>query len=352
MPILMFLSGMLLPRSMRKPPGLYIIGKLRHIGWPYVVWTIVTLVFLFFGSQLAGSGSFTPRRLLQILLDPTTFTWYLAYLILFYLLALALPDRFRGFFIPATFIICAIVHDGDGWSRLTYLLGFFLLGDLVMRKRKKLSRVRKYQFFVPFCGVIAAIWLGLSAVRVIHRYEVIGAIGVLCTIVILIPCMSRLYPTRVGRIFAGVGRDSLIYYVTHWPIVTAGVHIANKLGVDNWWILFLALTTSGLLVPFGVVILKRRYPVVDALYAWPTPPGERSGSRANSSGDGYQQPGVSEAECAAPAEGAQREEQVVPGDGRPQRAIEESNAMPTVGEAPPQIQGPMSQTRPTSPARW
>ncbi|NSX38244.1 acyltransferase family protein [Pseudarthrobacter oxydans] len=37
MPTLMLMSGMLLPRSLRKPVGAYLRGKLFVIGWPYLL---------------------------------------------------------------------------------------------------------------------------------------------------------------------------------------------------------------------------------------------------------------------------------------------------------------------------
>lgn len=43
-PLLFLLSGMLLRGAVQKPAARYYIGKARHVAWPYVVWTLVTVV--------------------------------------------------------------------------------------------------------------------------------------------------------------------------------------------------------------------------------------------------------------------------------------------------------------------
>lgn len=51
MPALMFLSGMLLHRSLSKSASLYFGGKARKIAWPYVLWSLI-------GLMLAGDVIF------------------------------------------------------------------------------------------------------------------------------------------------------------------------------------------------------------------------------------------------------------------------------------------------------
>lgn len=53
-PLLFLLSGMLLRGAVRKPPVAYYVGKLRHVFWPYVVWTLITTLA---GGSLAALAS-------------------------------------------------------------------------------------------------------------------------------------------------------------------------------------------------------------------------------------------------------------------------------------------------------
>lgn len=52
MPILMFLSGLLLPLSLAKPWVVYLRGKLRKIAWPYLLWSFLHLGVLVAASSL------------------------------------------------------------------------------------------------------------------------------------------------------------------------------------------------------------------------------------------------------------------------------------------------------------
>lgn len=65
-PTLVLLSGLLLPRSLRKPAGEYVRGKIRGLAWPYLVWTVIVAAFLLLGSHLAGKGVATVTSVLMV----------------------------------------------------------------------------------------------------------------------------------------------------------------------------------------------------------------------------------------------------------------------------------------------
>lgn len=43
-PALLVLSGLLLGRSLAKPLPTYYLGKVRHIAWPFLVWSLIYLL--------------------------------------------------------------------------------------------------------------------------------------------------------------------------------------------------------------------------------------------------------------------------------------------------------------------
>ena len=49
MPALLFASGLLLARSLRRPPGRFLAGKLRGLLWPWLLWSAVMLPILGWG---------------------------------------------------------------------------------------------------------------------------------------------------------------------------------------------------------------------------------------------------------------------------------------------------------------
>ncbi|MUK02436.1 acyltransferase family protein [Vibrio cholerae] len=82
MPVLMFLSGVLLPQSVAKPGQEYFAGKVSMVAWPYLLWSLIIL---------AASGDLRPAALGQIFYLSPTYLWYLWFILVFY--ALAYPLR-------------------------------------------------------------------------------------------------------------------------------------------------------------------------------------------------------------------------------------------------------------------
>lgn len=146
MPLLVFLSGMLLTRSLTKSPGAYALGKARGLAWPYVVWSV---------AFLAVVGDLTADSLLAVLGSPLSHLWYLSYLLGYYALAWGL-HALRVPFLPVVLVSlgAAGMLDG-GWCRMVFLFAFFAAGHLYVQRRHVLEERA------------SAAWVGLSAAVVL-----------------------------------------------------------------------------------------------------------------------------------------------------------------------------------------
>src|SRR5690606_791284 len=51
MPMLMFLSGLLVAGSLQRPAGEYLWGKVRRILWPIIVWTLIYVSANYLGGS-------------------------------------------------------------------------------------------------------------------------------------------------------------------------------------------------------------------------------------------------------------------------------------------------------------
>lgn len=268
-PTLMFCSGLLLARSLTKPPRQYLVGKLRHIGWPWLVWTAVIVGFLWFGSSVAGDGNYGPERLVELVLSPTTYTWYLAYLLAFYVVALVVPAVVRTAAIPLLLIASMLLNDGDGWTRVTFLLAFFFLGDVAARYRVRFEGLaRRPVVFV--IASLAAVGTAVASTQLPGlRYDLVAAVGVVGLVLVAVPLGGWVATTVVGRGLAAMGRDSIVYYTTHWIVVTLSVHILGRVGLDQGTLMVIVLLVLGLAVPWAMAWLSHRSRIVSALYSWP-----------------------------------------------------------------------------------
>lgn len=269
-PVLIFCSGMLLPRSLAKPAGQYVMGKLRHIAWPYVVWTTAVVVLLVGGSQVAGDGNYPPSRIWEIITAPGTYTWYLAHLFVYYLISLVLPARVRLFSIPVLLVASALIADGDGWTRFTFLLAFFFLGEAVTRFHPVWRRIVRRRW-VEVIAALTVVATSIVASRAFLRYEPVTALGVIGVAILAEPVGEWVARGRMGDWIAAIGRSSIVYYTTHWIVVTVFVHVLDRLHVTNGSVLVVILMALGLAVPAVMQALRTRSRIVSALYVWPEP---------------------------------------------------------------------------------
>lgn len=270
MPLLMFLSGMLLTRSLRKPVPEYVGGKLRRIGWPYLVWTAIIVIFMIGASQLLGDGNYGVGDVPAIVLDPRTYTWYLAYLLLYYLISLMTTPTIRAAAVPLLLIVSFLVADGDGWSRLTFLLAFFFMGDLAARFPSVWDRAANHPLAVAAASVVIAVTVWLSLQGSATRYGALTLIAVLALLIGTRFVAERVAHLRVSAPLISVGRESIVYYTVHWVVIAAGVHLLARAGVESGDIALPTLFVAGVGVSWAVVGLARRSGLVRLLFAYPS----------------------------------------------------------------------------------
>ena len=113
MPTLAFLSGLLLPRSYQKNLVDFAYGKLQRIAWPLLIWSIIYVVVCHVPLKLTT----IPRLLLG-----GSYLWYLTFILVYYLSAVALR-RLPALFVTAVLLTLAFASpDGEkNTERLFYL---------------------------------------------------------------------------------------------------------------------------------------------------------------------------------------------------------------------------------------
>ena len=263
MPTLIFLSGMLLSKSIAKPTGEYLDGKVRKILWPYVVWSLIIL---------SVAGEISGTALVDVIIEPPTGLWYLWFLMVFYVGALII-NRLR---IPwllvavGAIMLSAFAPDAYRAARFLYLLAFFAAGHLYMQHRAQIDRWLRRWLLVVIGGA-AAVTVGvISATDKEVRYESIWAWGVFAAVAIVVRFAPAI-PTS-GRTLApitSVGVNSLVYYVSHWPVMLLVMYAFDWLDITNPWVSVLANVLVAFAACVVLVTLNRRSRLVAAFYEFP-----------------------------------------------------------------------------------
>jgi uncharacterized membrane protein YcfT len=271
MPTLMFLTGILLSRSLAKGTGPYIRGKLRNVGWPYVVWSVIIL-----GLQ----GDLDLASLARGIYNPVgTHLWYLWFLLIFYGLALLL--RWVPTIVPLAVCLVAsgFLPEAYRLEKFAFLFAFFLLGHLFAQHREAVARWSSHRGVLAAAAVAALIASGFNIAGVKVLYEPVFAVGVIGAILLALHFMPLLPAGRVNTLLQFVGRNSIIVYVSHLSAIKIVGTLMGRYGFDNPWVMFPILVAVGLGTGFVLIWASTRFRAARLLFAWP-PPRARVGRAA------------------------------------------------------------------------
>ncbi|WP_162149359.1 acyltransferase [Arthrobacter sp. Br18] len=248
-PVLMFLSGVLLPRSLGKPRATYFAGKAARVGWPYLLWSVIIL---------AASANFTLADLAEIAYFPPTYLWYLWFLLVFY--AVAFPLRRIPPLYPALagFLVSLALPEAGMAGMLAFLFGFFFLGAWTAQHWETALRITRNWWVISLSAAAAAGVAFLSAQEVEVLYRTQFAWGVVGVLVIAARLFPRMSGGDAGRGLAFVGRNSIVFYVTHLAPIMITVALADAVGLSAPWLLYPLLVILGIGIPLGVACIYSR----------------------------------------------------------------------------------------------
>lgn len=250
MPALMLASGILLPRSLTKPPKTYLSGKVRSLAWPWLVWTIIML-------PLAGWENATSLGWWL----GGTHTWFLAALFLLYCVALTgVPAWWLAAGSLGAYRLLGLAPDTplmDFLGETTWYGAFFFAGAAM---HDRIVARNFPAWTTPVLLLVAGAW-AMWTVKSgdVDRLPVIAAAASLAGVLAICAIAQRL--PRV-RPLEWAGENSIVLYLVHWPVqyLLADVPIAGWAGV--------ALRFSAALAVCLVAVRVRD--AMPWLYAWPT----------------------------------------------------------------------------------
>lgn len=212
MPTLMLLSGMLLTRSLQKPLPVYYAGKLAMVLWPYLVWVIVAkIVFL----EQPGVPWWHWHAWYA-----TSYLWFLFFIGVYYAVA-PLLKRLPPW-VPIVLGAAAgvLLEQGSMEQRMGYFAVFFFAGSWIAGTPGLVDRLARPR---------AAVLLGIPAIAFgaasiiwtdsLH-FSVWGAPLSIAGALALVAVFAR--PHVDGPVARGLqflGRSSIVFYVSHFPIM-------------------------------------------------------------------------------------------------------------------------------------
>lgn len=262
MPVLMFLSGILLPHSVAKPGREYFAGKVSMVAWPYVLWSVIIL---------AATGNLAADSLAHIVYFSPTYLWYLWFILVFY--AIAYPfRRVPPLVIAAVGLgVSLLLPDASRPETMAFLAAFFFFGAWCAQHAGWVERVIG-KWWVLALAAAAAVTVGVLSVagrEVLYRGEfawgAVGALGVLCWV------FPRLPAGRATAALEFVGRYSIVFYVAHLGPIMIALALADGAGLSDAWFMLPILVIAGVGAPLGLAFMysTRQHLTVNVLFELP-----------------------------------------------------------------------------------
>lgn len=263
MPLLFFLSGLLLPRSLAKPMKEYTAGKLRGLVWPFALWTAIVVVC--FEVLWTDDDPLWLFKDVPAMLMGWQHMWFLSVLIVCY--AVAPLTRFLPSWalpIPMAVASTLIVPDGS-WAeygqKVLWYGAFFFVGAAVS------SYLHTWQGLHPALPAAMLAFTVVWGYVAAHDGELRTAMGFSTFLISLVGVLGVLWlAPRVPRIrfLEWAGRGSIVVYLVNLTAITVAFESIDALGITDAWAVVTILCIAGLALPLAMVPLSRT-----VLFTWP-----------------------------------------------------------------------------------
>jgi surface polysaccharide O-acyltransferase-like enzyme len=265
MPILVFLSGILLASSFRKGAKQFVSGKLRNIAWPWILWSAIYIA-IFYDVETIGRT--------EILLGGS-YLWYLFFILIYYMVALLLM-RVPPLIIAAVALTLSITAPDGGkfTERLCYLAAFFFLGSWVGARWNEWIDVIRSRWVLALMPIV----VGFSAASVASsvqygpgtlKYGPDNWIAALSFIVLASAAAYALQGRSFVKAFAFIGRNSLIYYVAHYPLIYLAIGGLLASGLRSSFAISVMAFATALAAATVLCLCAERSRIVRILFAAP-----------------------------------------------------------------------------------
>lgn len=244
----MFVSGLMLPRSLDKPAGAYFRGKLDKLVWPWLMWTVLMTLLL-----APSASEFGAPWLLNV--HGSVHTWFLFTVFISYLLAWPLRSIQPLLAAALLAAISWVVPDDGSWLRLlertTAMSAFFFLGAAFARYGQDPKSVP-----IPIAvggTLLAMITTALVVLRgggpdhASPAGFVTACVGILAASWVA----SLTAHLKIIRLIGWFGRRSIVPYLVHWPLY---VILVRVLPLEASWLTILGLTATAMLLSAMLII--------------------------------------------------------------------------------------------------
>ncbi|APP78703.1 acyltransferase family protein [Xanthomonas hortorum] len=270
MQLMFLLSGLFVARGLDKGIATYFSGKLRHVLYPYLIWSLLIFALREAGSVLAKAEPIAWLDLGRIAVGNVALTWFLFYLFVF-LAVIPLLRRLPAPLVLATTLLGSVClgpllrQGADPF----YYFAFFYIGTLLAGRVPALLQQAPRWIWSLSCLSLCAIVL-IANLTALHGIW----IGYLPLVVIALPLViaAAIWANQqpAAQAIRYVGRNSVVFYLTHFPPFIVLAYLLPR-WIHDGSLLFFALLGTGVLAPTLLCLLRTpgRLPALNLLFSAP-----------------------------------------------------------------------------------
>lgn len=259
MPVLIFLSGMLLPNSLLKGTALYLNGKLRKLAWPLVIWTLVVHATLGTSAPLFGALHWMGISHL----------WFLFFILVYYVVGLATRRVPLVVTAIAAWVCSFAAQDGSKYGeRLLLLMCIFFLGAYAGQHMARWLRMVDSRWALLSLPTALAAMIA-SAVLGPFRYQPeLLPVFLLCSFAAMV-LIKRLATYLPMHALQYLGRNSLIFYLSHVPTIFVVSKLLYWNGVRSADLCMAVSMTAAVIAGVTLTWCSQRSATVNGLFEMP-----------------------------------------------------------------------------------
>lgn len=252
----------------------FALKKTLQLGIPYIFYNIIQFILQSLGgSSVREAASFSD--LLQIYKTPLSVSWFLYVLwgifILLGFLSIWIKKKSVLFGLTLLMLVTVNVFPSDLMivQRVGLWASVFMLGSLLRE-----VTVKHAPIFMSGLGlsilVYLVIWYQFDfANRISYSQPKVWGIIFFLVVPFAFMAFARIPVNRFKSYFVNYGKDSLVIYILHAPIVSVARILLLKLGMSNVWLHIGIGLLAGWFGSLFAIYLMTKIPYVDFVF-YPT----------------------------------------------------------------------------------
>lgn len=279
MELLFFLSGMIVHKSIAKETKTYVLGKVRNLLYPYILWSLIYFLFFNFKDILSGDMEKPLIDMARIMVGAPGLTWFLCFLFIFFLVSIPVLSKIKKPAIVFSACVAFIVlfpevHLFEGLNvnyiretDLFYYFIYFYLGCLVGMRGVDIVNISKNKvvFFVSIASLIIVQLINFNLD--VFKTSLVYLPFAILTIPLFVFVGDLLSRSNViSKALTHVSTNSIVYYLMQFLFLSIFAKILTILHVGESLHFPLVLILT-IISTYLFILIKRRFYMLNFLFS-------------------------------------------------------------------------------------